>query len=195
MPSLSSSATVRPYPGEKVSGDAAFVLHRDDRMLVVVCDGLGHGRSAHEASQIITSWVGAQSSTDVADLAAGLHTKLRGTIGAAIGIGCISHSDKAVRFVGVGNTVARILGKRTRTLISRPGTLGIAMRSIHVQSDTLEVGDVLILHSDGVSSSFGLKDYPGLLAEKPEIASTEIVRRFGKYHDDASCIVVKCEHD
>ncbi len=195
MPTLSSSVAVKPYPGETVSGDAAIVFDRETDMLAIVSDGLGHGAPAHEASTLVTNWVKAQGPANVSELVSGLHAELQGTIGAAVGIGSISHADMTVRFVGVGNIVGRILGRRPRGLISRPGTLGLAMRTAHVQTDTLEVGEVLVLHSDGVSSSFRLEDYPALLTDKPENSSTEIVRRFGKSYDDASCIVIKCEND
>ena len=193
MARLSFSVAVRPYPGERVSGDAACVIQRDGHLLAMVSDGLGHGEQAHDASSKATAWVDEQSSVDASVLMTGLHTALKGTIGAAIGIGIISQSDRAVRFVGVGNIVAKIFGKRPRGLISRPGTVGLVMSSARVQADDLDVGDVLVIHSDGISSSFKLEDYPALLEESPETSSSEIVRRFGKTHDDVSCVVAKCE--
>ena len=195
MPSLSSSVAIKPYPGETVSGDSALILDRGPSLLAIVSDGLGHGVAAHKASAMVTRWVEAQQSTDLSALVSGLHAELQGSVGAAVGIGCIHRIDRTISFVGVGNIVGRIMGRRPRGLMSRPGTLGIAMRSARVQNDFLEIGEVLILHSDGISSSFRLEDYPGLLVEKPEQLSTEIVRRFGKSYDDASCIVVKWEDD
>ena len=193
MPRLSFSVAVRAYPGEAVSGDAARVIERQGHLLAMVSDGLGHGERAHDASAMATAWVDAHPSADVSVLMTGLHAVLKGSIGAAIGIGSISQSDRAVRFVGVGNIVARIFGKRPRGLVSRPGTVGLAMSTAHVQTDNLEVGDVLVMHSDGISSSFKLADYAALLADSPATSSSEIVRRFGKPYDDASCVVAKCE--
>ncbi|MGB1007048.1 MAG: SpoIIE family protein phosphatase [Thalassobaculaceae bacterium] len=176
-----------------MSGDAARVIQRHGHLLAIVSDGLGHGPPAHDASARATAWLDAHPSADVSVLMTGLHTALQGTIGAAIGIGSINQADRALRFVGVGNIVARIFGKRPRGLMSRPGTVGLAMSTAQVQTDKLEVGDVLVMHSDGISSSFKLEDYAVILEASPEISSSEIVRRFGKPYDDASCVVAKCE--
>lgn len=193
MSGLSFSVAVRPYPGEQVSGDIALVMQRDGHLLALVADGLGHGVQAHEASMMAAAWVEEQTTLVVSDLMIGLHSLLKGTVGAAIGIVTISQSDRTVQFLGVGNIGARIFGQSSRGLISHPGTVGLVMPSARVQADNLDIGGILFMHSDGISSSFKLEDYPGLLEESPEISTSKIVRRYGKIYDDASCVIVKFE--
>src|SRR5262245_35414752 len=56
----------------------------------------------------------------------------------------------------------------------------------------LQPADVVILFSDGVAGRFRKDDYPSLgLDPAPEIAFN-VVRRFGKGADDASCAVIRC---
>lgn len=52
-------------------------------------------------------------------------------------------------------------------------------------------GDVLVLHSDGVRYHFELKDYPGLLRDDAETIARNIIYKFGKKEDDASCIALR----
>ena len=193
MTALSYSATVRSYPGEEVCGDAAFVHENDDRLLAVVSDGLGHGPRAHAVSRRIEDWVRENGSKTVVDLIGGLHDELKGTVGAAIGLCALRPSEATMEFVGVGNIVACIFGSGRRELISQPGTLGLAIRTVRVQTEPLHPGDVVILHSDGISSLINLREYPDLLAGEASAASHEIVRRFGRKYDDVSCLVVKCD--
>jgi len=40
-----------PYPGEAISGDDAICLETDSGFLAALCDGLGHGPEAREASK------------------------------------------------------------------------------------------------------------------------------------------------
>lgn len=176
-----------------MSGDIALVMQRDGHLLALVADGLGHGVQAHEASMMAAAWVEEQTTLVVSDLMIGLHSLLKGTVGAAIGIVTISQSDRTVQFLGVGNIGARIFGQSSRGLISHPGTVGLVMPSARVQADNLDIGGILFMHSDGISSSFKLEDYPGLLEESPEISTSKIVRRYGKIYDDASCVIVKFE--
>ncbi|MCR9255287.1 MAG: SpoIIE family protein phosphatase [Alphaproteobacteria bacterium] len=192
MHALSYSATVRSYPGEELCGDAAFVHESEDRVLAVVSDGLGHGPRAHAVSQRIEDWIRENGSRTVADLIGGLHDELRGTVGAAIGLCALRPSEATMEFVGVGNIVACVFGRGRRELISQPGTLGLAIRTVRVQTEPLTLGDVVVLHSDGISSTVNLREYPDILAGEPSVASHEIVRRFGRKYDDVSCLVVKC---
>ena len=55
----------------------------------------------------------------------------------------------------------------------------------------MSVGDLLVLHSDGITSRFEAGEYPQLAADDPATAARELVRRFGRSYDDAACIVAR----
>jgi len=192
---LTYHSAVKPCRGQFVSGDATLLLEQNDGVMAVICDGLGHGRPAFEVSRAVNAWVEKQTTRDPEALVLGLHEVLKGSIGAAVGMAWINTTTMALRYAGIGNTVGKIFGGRERSLISRPGTLGIAVASVRVQEDVLSPGDFLVLHTDGISSNFTLVDYPMMLHDKAETATGEVMRRFGKDYDDSSCIVVKCSND
>jgi hypothetical protein len=57
----------------------------------------------------------------------------------------------------------------------------------------LKAADVVVLFSDGVTSRFGLENYPSLGLDPASTIALNVVRRFGKGLDDASCAVIRCK--
>ena len=55
----------------------------------------------------------------------------------------------------------------------------------------VEPGDLLVLYTDGVKDRFTADDYPGVFSHAPKEVVRNIVKRFGKDHDDAACIAVR----
>ena len=66
-----------------------------------------------------------------------------------------------------------------------------AILAFITQVMTLEPGDLIILHTDGVSSRFSAADYPSASHHSPEEVARNIIQRYGKNHDDAACIAVR----
>jgi hypothetical protein len=48
------------------------------------------------------------------------------------------------------------------------------------------------LFSDGVTGRFSVNDYPSLTLDHASAIASNIVQRFGKGIDDASCAVMRC---
>jgi serine/threonine protein phosphatase PrpC len=65
------------------------------------------------------------------------------------------------------------------------------MRSPLEQSLTVENSDVVILTTDGVKENFDPEDYPQMHSQKAITIARNIVQRFGKSYDDATCIVLR----
>jgi hypothetical protein len=91
----------------------------------------------------------------------------------------------------VGNTVIRRLGSRETRLPSVDGTLGQSVGTLVKQMMRLGRGDVLLLHTDGVRSSFKLDEYPQMQYESSATIARNVVERFGRSYDDATCIAVR----
>ena len=72
--------------------------------------------------------------------------------------------------------------------MSLPGPLPALTLLVGLQ---LEPGDLIVLYTDCVSDRFTLDDYPGALRHAPKEVASNIVQRFGKDHDDATCIAVR----
>jgi hypothetical protein len=55
----------------------------------------------------------------------------------------------------------------------------------------LSDGDVILMYTDGVRTHFTSSDLPRLRTDPPYSVAAGLVHRFGKWHDDASCVVVR----
>jgi hypothetical protein len=91
----------------------------------------------------------------------------------------------------VGNTRIRRFGSAETRLISRDGTVGCHMPTPREAQVQLEAGDLVIMTTDGVKEHFVVEDYPGLLGDRPDVAARLVVQRFGKEHDDATCVALR----
>ena len=181
----------RPCRGEYVSGDLALVAHKDQYQLLAVIDGLGHGPEAHKVAQRARDFLLAYWSADVVATMRRLHDSLRGSIGAVAGLAVYDMSSGLVRYTGVGNTAYRAFGSRDLRLVSSAGSLGHQIRSPQEQTHVLAEGDVLVMYSDGIKDRFDREDYPQLPHQSAEVVARTVVERFGKPHDDATCLVAR----
>lgn len=190
-PAIDYASVIRPCQGERVSGDAAVVERSDVLTFAAIIDALGHGPLAHRVSLQATRYLKSKWSADLVDTMNRLHEALKGSEGAAVGLCLVDGESRTGRYVGIGNTVLRIIGTREIRLYSSPGTLGHQMRSPREQNFSLEANDVVVLYTDGIKERFDVKGYPQLRFQKPELVARTIVERFGKHHDDAGCVVLR----
>jgi phosphoserine phosphatase RsbX len=187
---------VRPCDGETLSGDAALVHWDDDGVLVAVIDVLGHGPDAHELavqlSGILSKWLTGPAAPSPQGALAVLHEAARGTRGAVAAVAWLDSRTLEGSVVGIGNVRCRLFGSVARTVEFREGVLGCRMRSQTPLSFVLRPADVLLLFSDGVPGRFKSSEYPSLTLDPAPAIASNIVRRFGKGIDDASCAVIRC---
>lgn len=190
-PSLEYSSLIRPCMGERVSGDAVVIRSLEGGLFVAIIDVLGHGPEAHQLTIMIDAFLDRYATADVSGLMKRLHQHLRGTRGAAVGLCAIDSATGKIDYVGIGNTGIRRFGESDTRLVSQDGVLGQNMRTPLLQSLELASGDLLVLHTDGVSERFTTDRYPGLLRHDPAQVVRIILDRFGKDHDDSACIAVR----
>jgi negative regulator of sigma-B (phosphoserine phosphatase) len=187
---------VRPCDGETLSGDAVLVHWDDDGVLVAVIDVLGHGPDAHklavQLSGILSKWLTGVAAPSPEEALSVLHESARGTRGAVAAVAWLNGRTLEGSVVGIGNVRCRLFGSVTRTIEFREGVLGCRMRSQTPISFVLQPTDVLLLFSDGVPGRFKSSEYPSLTLDPAPAIASNIVRRFGKGTDDASCAVMRC---
>jgi anti-sigma regulatory factor (Ser/Thr protein kinase) len=191
-PEIDCAYVIRPCQGELVSGDAVYVDRRGDHLLVVLIDALGHGPDASRAARLAQSVLRDSKKASVITLVQALHEALAATVGAAAGICEIDLATRTGQYCAVGNTVGRLLGKRDLRLHATPGVLGSNLRPPRQDRFHLEPGEMLVMYSDGISDRFGTEDYPQIGYQHARTIATNLLARFGKQHDDASCVVVRC---
>lgn len=181
-----------PKTDELVCGDSWVVVEDGDKAAILVADGLGHGIEANEASQRAIStfiqdpWKAPSESLQL------LHTVLRGTRGAAISIVHINRETGTLVFAGLGN-VAGVLDNNAerRHLVPDNGTVGYEARKFRNQEFLWNRNSVLILHSDGCSSSWNLNNYPTLKEHTSTLISAVLYRDFSKSYDDVTIVSLK----
>ncbi len=184
-------SVVRPYFGQRVSGDAIFTKETDRGFLIVIIDVLGHGAEAHELALKIVDYLEGNYSEDVIEMVEQLHEHLKETRGAAAGLCFLNFETGQVSYVGVGNTVIRKFGKTEASLMSKDGVLGLNMHNPKEENMSVSTGDVLLLYTDGVSSHFRREQYPSIVIDDVRKIANKVVRDFGKDYDDASCIALR----
>jgi anti-sigma regulatory factor (Ser/Thr protein kinase) len=173
------------------AGDACATLSWRRGLVVALVDGLGHGPRAAEAARVFLDSVGRHAELALADLFTHAHHDLLRTRGAVAAVARIDHEAGAVEIGGIGNIVVLVMradGGRAAHAIMVPGILGSAYRTVRPQALPLAVGDILVMHSDGVRSRFDFSEVRNMTAQA---ASEHVVKAAAKPTDDAACVIVK----
>lgn len=173
-----------------------FVQLHGHGLLAAVIDVLGHGPDAHrlgvQLSAALSGWLPQASFPAPEAAITVLHDGARGTRGAAAAVAWLDTQTLEGWVVGVGNVRCRLFGAVTRTFEFGEGVLGQRVGTPRPVSFTLQPTDVVILFSDGVAGRFRRDDYPSLGLDPAPAIAFNVVRRFGKSLDDASCAVMRC---
>lgn len=180
-----------PIEGEKVSGDAWSVVTGGSCASVFVADGLGHGPEAAAASRAAVETFRAAPFTPPSQLLLKAHAALRSTRGAVVGMAHADLANRAINFCGAGNIAGRIIsGVQDRSVISQPGTVGVAIRTLIDVRYSWPEHALLILHSDGISSRWDFSNAHGLMNHHPTLIAAWILLNHARGRDDATVVVV-----
>ena len=179
-----------PKSGETVSGDAWSANVGPYAASVIVADGLGHGILAAEASGAAISEFERDPLRSPSQSLQDVHSALRPTRGAAVAIASLDFEHDVVRFAGIGNVAGVIIeGTFRRSLVSHNGTAGHAARHMREFTYPLLRSSVLVMHSDGLATSWNTADYAGLWNRDPALAAGVLYRDFSRHRDDVTVLV------
>jgi anti-sigma regulatory factor (Ser/Thr protein kinase) len=191
--SLETGSIGAAYPGEEVSGDGWAVSIRDQAGRLILADGLGHSLLAAEASSAAVETALASPALSPEAVLQACHLKLRSTRGAAVSLADADFAAETLSFVGVGNVAGSIVteaGQR-KQMICTNGTVGHEMGRLHPGVFPLPAESVVVMHSDGLSTNWGLEKYPGLFSRHPTVIAGVLFRDFRRDRDDATVVVVR----
>lgn len=189
---MRSGLVHRPILGETVCGDAYGVFEAENSAVVVVADGLGHGPHAHAASEKAIAMVACNLDKPVDALLKACHVALRSTRGAVMGVARIDHSQQTLTYSGVGNIEARVVGTdKVRRPSSVNGIVGYNARKFNIDTVPFRPGDMLLMHSDGVSDRFQLT--PDVRGQDPQMLAYQLVAAHGRASDDQLMLIVMSE--
>jgi hypothetical protein len=124
------------------------------------------------------------------DLIRRSHAALHSTRGAVIGILRLEQAGNQATYVGVGNIGVQVYSRQPIKPISKNGILGFRLPSLLELRYVYDPGDIFVLFSDGVSSSFG-QDNKIDIKQPPQRMAEQILSTYGKHTDDATVVAVK----
>lgn len=189
MAGLRTGLVHRPIQGEVVSGDAYGIFDEGAYVLVVVVDGLGHGPEASIASRAAVALVAENRHKPVETLLKDCHVALKPTRGAVMGLARIDRGEQTLTFAGVGNIEARVIGADlVRRPVSVNGIIGYNARKFSAQVVPFHRGDMLLMHSDGLSDRFVLT--VEAREADPQMLTFQLAAAHGRPNDDQLVLIV-----
>lgn len=181
-----------PLAGEPESGDGWAIASPGGRPVVLVADGLGHGRHAAEAARHAVDAFQRHSALAAERILELVHQALRPTRGAAVAVAEATGVGATLRWAGIGNISGTILGsQKVRKMVSLSGTAGHEARSIRAFEYEWPGDGLLVMHSDGIATHWDLADYPGLARRHPALVAGVLYRDHARRRDDATVVVVR----
>lgn len=183
----------RAYPGERLSGDHALWIWSEEALVAGVVDGLGHGPEAREAADRAMELMREQLSLAPELVLEHCDAGLRGTRGASLGVVRLDRQSGVLSHACVGNVATLVCRPgQVDAMGCTPGVLGISrQRSRASRSESsLRPGELLVMHTDGLSTRTTVEDAV-LLRRHPLEVAHELMRRFSKNHDDAMVLVAR----
>jgi serine phosphatase RsbU (regulator of sigma subunit) len=190
MASLTLGVIHQPAIGERAIGDDYCVIEGEGYLLIAAADGLGHGPEAQEASGKAIKTVQAHATLPPKVLLERVHTAVRGTRGVVIAIARIDVAAQTLTYAGLGNIDARIVSEhKTYRPICVNGIAGHQARYFREESFPFTAGDLLIMHSDGISDRF---EITAMARQRdPQMLANQIAQTHGKDHDDQLLLIAR----
>ena len=187
---LTIGAVSRSKPGEVMNGDAYIINHLAGNLtLVAVIDGLGHGREAFYASDLIREKLAGKADLPLDILINQAHMASRGTRGVVMAVLKADTGKNKLWYAGIGNIEGFLLQKNSRkSLVSFGGIVGHNIRNPRVFEYDFFRGDLVCLYSDGISSRW--KEDELNWNEHPQKNAEYIVDHYARQNDDATVVIL-----
>jgi phosphoserine phosphatase RsbX len=185
------ATALRPYPGERVSGDAVGILEEGPIVDIAVVDGLGHGPEAGAASAAFVEYFEAHHRRQLESVMQGASDAISGTRGAAATLVRVDCGAGRLAYCGVGNVELKAKSTAPIHPVSTPGIVGRRLRKTTYYEYPLTAGDLVVIHTDGISTRFDIEEFED--RADVEAMARAILLEHGKHHDDASCVVIGIE--
>ena len=192
-PPVEWAAASRPLDPRDESGDQYLVRVTPNGVLVVVADGVGHGREAARAARTAIALMADAEGDGVIGAVRRCHEGLRPTRGAALSLAWFGGARGDVTWIGIGS-VAGVLVRtsdgagRQEALLLRGGVLGRNLPALRAETLTVFPGDMLVLATDGIHPRFALELRS---TGSPQQVADHILAAHGTGDDDALVVVAR----
>lgn len=182
-----------PKPGETACGDAAAMVTGEGGLVgLMVADGLGHGElAAAAAHEALRQFRGHKLTNPLAALETA-HAGLRQTRGAAVAVAVVDPARRVVTYGAIGNIAGLLAdGGSVRRMVSYNGTVGHGIWKAQAFTYAYEGAPVVVMHSDGLATSWSLDSHAGLLRHDPVVIAATLYRDHARGRDDCGVLVWK----
>ena len=181
-----------PLANDRACGDGWAITQMTGRTLVVLVDGLGHGREAAKAADEALQVVRDIAEPSPVRIIEAAHGVLRATRGAALAVADVRYAEGHVHFAGIGNISASVVTSTgSQSMASHNGTVGHVLRKMQEFSYPWAPGACLVMHSDGIMTRWHPDQYPGLLSHHPALFAGVLFRDFNRGRDDVTVLAVR----
>jgi len=172
-------------------GDQGGCWEHDEKVVLCVIDGLGHGKGAERAALAALDFVGRHCDEPLLELFACCDKALRHTRGVAMGIAMADPAAGTLTYAGIGNTRAMVVGRETTRLSSHYGIVGAGYRRLKTETVALAPGDLVILFTDGIEELIDLSDYDETLRVEVGRLAEKMLEDWRRETDDAAVLVFR----
>ena len=191
---MNTSAISVCKKGELVCGDLWVASEAEKKFRLMMIDGLGHGASAHIAAcKGVEVFLDEPKSSPVEQLRA-LHDGLKKTRGGVVTVAYIDLRNQQLTYSGVGNITMKVVSpSRVNGCRSYNGIVGAVMpATLNDHVLPLDIGsEIIVMHSDGLSSRWDLMKYPGILQRHGMVLCAALYKDFDRGNDDSTILVAK----
>lgn len=179
--------------GESDCGDNYHCsITKANQLKFILSDGLGHGeQAAIAARESIKSFLENKAFLPN-DQIKRIHAAIKSTRGAVINISYVDFTNKQLMYCGVGNISSRIVtAGKNRNCISYNGIVGHSVPHT-LKNHVLQWSktDILIMHSDGLSTRWDLQKYPMITRHDFSIIAAALYKDHCRKNDDVAIAVI-----
>lgn len=180
-------------PGQLVCGDGTEVRFLEDKVMLFVGDGLGHGPNAKDAVDKSIKVFNSSTSCDPAEMIREMNVEVKKSRGLVGTVAIADLQKKKWEICGIGNIYSRMQkGLEFRNYISHNGiiSVNIPARLENTVWD-MEKFQLIILCSDGIKTRWDLNKYPSILKFDPMIIAAAIYKDHARHTDDMTVFIAK----
>ncbi len=185
-------AVCLPISGERQCGDGWAVREGPGGIDVVVSDGLGHGPLAAEASDLALDTFSRKPGINPGHMLEFMHGALRSSRGAAVLTARIDPTRNQLLCAGIGNIAGYIMAApKPKGVVSMNGIVGHQSVKVKEFSYDCAADDLVIFHSDGLTTHWKLDEFPGLATRSASLIAGMMYKHFRRGRDDATVLVIR----
>ncbi len=180
----------RSLYGSSSCGDDAFTYEDDERALMAVVDGLGHGRRAAESARVAMQELNDIALFPIEDIIQRLHNALKPTVGAALTVAILHKSSYKLEVCGIGNVQMQLAtADKLYRFDGAPGILGVYRNQCRPRFFQYHPGDIIVIYTDGIKSSYSAAKLHYILHPNPRRIASNIMQQYRRGTDDALVLV------